>query len=164
MDLTTEISYPGGSLADVVAMVLDRDFRAEVCRATMAISHDVEVTVRPDGSADVIVSRTLPAEVPDFVRRFVGETIRLTQSETWAADNGAVARHADLLLEVEGQPATMTGTIVLEETPDGVREVVRGRLKVALPLFGGKIEAEIAKGIVAAARQEEKTGRAWLAR
>jgi hypothetical protein len=56
----------------------------------------------------------------------------------------------------------MTGSIVLRETSDGVREVVQGQLKVAVPLFGGKIETEIAKGIVAAARAEERTGRAWL--
>ncbi len=163
MDLSTEIRYPGARVDDVAAMLLDERFRAAVCDATMAISHEVQVRLGADGSAEVAVSRTLPAEVPDFVKRFVGQTIELTQSESWAAADGSSVRSADLTLAVVGKPATMTGTIVLEEDPDGVRELVRGKLKVAVPFLGGKIENEIAKAIEAAARAEEETGRAWLA-
>ncbi len=133
-----------------------------VCAATMAISHRVETRVADDGSAVVTVSRTLPAQVPDFVKRFVGETIELVQSETWAADDGTGVRRADLALKVVGQPATMTGTMTLEEGADGVHEHINGELTVAVPFFGAKIETEIAKGIVAAARAEETTGRKWL--
>jgi hypothetical protein len=163
MDLTTEMFYPGARLDDVVTMVFDKGFRAAVCEATKAIAHQVDTRLEADGSASVTVSRTLPAEVPDFVKKFVGETIELVQSETWAADDGSGVRRADLTLEVVGQPARMTGSIVLEETADGVREVVHGQLKVAVPIFGGKIETELARGIVAAAGAEEKTGRKWLA-
>ncbi len=127
-------------------MVFDKSFRAAVCVATKAISHQVDTRVQDDGSATVTVRRTLPAEVPDFVKKFVGETIELIQSETWAADDGSGVRRADLTLEVVGQPATMTGSIILEATTDGVHEVVHGELKVAVPFFGGKIETEIAKG------------------
>lgn len=163
MNVTTEIRYPGAHLESVLAMVLDREFRAAVCDATKAISHRVEIHPGAGGSATVTVSRTLPAEVPDFVRKFVGETIELVQSETWAADDGSGVRRADLTLEVVGQPAAMTGSIVLEETAEGVREVVQGELRATVPFFGGKVESELAKGIVAAARAEEKTGREWLA-
>ena len=162
MDVTTEIHYPGARIDEVVALVLDPEFRAAVCDATMAIAHEVDVQRGDDGSAVVTVNRTLPAEVPDFIRRFVGETIELAQAETWEPADGSVTRRADLSLQVVGQPAAMTGSIVLRETSDGVHEVVRGELKVSLPFIGGKIEAEIAKGIVAAARKEQETGRTWL--
>ena len=44
------------------------------------------------------------------------------------------------------------------------RELVTGQVKVAIPFLGGKIEPEIAKGIVTAMRVEQKTGREWLAK
>lgn len=164
MDVTTEMRYPDSSLDNVLAMLFDEDFRTAVCAATHAISSQVDVQSRPDGSTVVTVARTMPAEVPDVVKRFVGQTIRLDQVETWAADDGSGARHADVRLTVVGQPAAMTGTLVVETDGHGVREVVRGQLKVGVPFFGGRIEAEIAKAIVAAAREEERTGRSWLAR
>jgi uncharacterized protein DUF2505 len=164
MDVTTEISYPGADLGDVVAMILDPEFRAEVCRATMALDHRVEVGDQADGSVTVTVQRTLPAQVPDLVKRFVGETIELVQSETWSPDDGSGSRRAALSLQVVGQPASMTGEITVTHDATGVQESVHGRLQVAVPFFGGRVESELAKAIVAAARQEEQTGRAWLAR
>jgi hypothetical protein len=162
MDVRTEISYPGASVDDVFAMALDPDFRSAVCEATLAIDHEVDVQSDDDGSAVVRVSRTMPAAVPDFVRRLVGETIDLVQTETWGPDDGSGTRRADLTLQVVGQPATLTGSLSLEETPAGVVEVVQGDLRVSIPFIGKKIEAEIAKGIMAAARKEEDTGREWL--
>jgi len=164
MKLTTEMSYPGAELDRVLAMLLDEDFRSEVCAATRALSHQVDITTRADGSADVTVSRVLPADVPDFVKKFVGETIRLVQSESWAAQDGSAGRHADLTLEVVGQPATMRGSIRLDQSPDGVHERVSGDLTVSVPFVGGKIESDIAKGLLAAARVEQQTGRDWLSR
>jgi hypothetical protein len=35
---------------------------------------------------------------------------------------------------------------------------------VSLPLIGSRVESEIAKGVVAAARKEQEAGIAWLAR
>ena len=46
---------------------------------------------------------------------------------------------------------------------DGCQELVEGELTVSIPFFGKKIEPEIAKGIKAAIRAEEKTGQTWLA-
>ena len=98
MRVTTEMSYPGADLDAVVAMVFDKSFRAAVCEATKAVSHQVDISLGDGGSAVVTVRRTLPAEVPDFVKKFVGETIELVQSETWAVDDGSGVRRADLNL------------------------------------------------------------------
>jgi hypothetical protein len=39
---------------------------------------------------------------------------------------------------------------------------IEGDLKVAIPIFGKKVEPEIAKGIYAAIKQEQRTGTSWL--
>ncbi len=73
-------------------------------------------------------------------------------------------RTADLVIQITGQPAKMTGLLTLEPAGDGTRERISGDLTVSVPFVGKKIETEVAKGIVAAAATEEQTGRAWLSR
>jgi len=162
MDMTTQLTYPGASLDEVHGLALDDAFRSAVCVATGALEHRVDVRRAEDGSAVVTVERTMPADVPDFVRRFVGDTIRIVQTETWAPADGSHVRHADFSLQITGQPAGMSGALTLESSPEGVRELVRGDLRVSIPFLGKKIEAEIAKGIMAAAAKEEQVGRKWL--
>lgn len=162
MDVTTQLSYPGASLEDVYELALNDEFRAAVCVATGALEHHVDVRRADDGSAVVTVRRTMPAEVPDFVRRFVGDTIAIVQTETWAPGDGSDRRRAQLALQIVGQPAAMTGSLALDSSGGGVREVVSGDLRVSIPFLGRKIEAEIAKGVLSAARKEEQLGRQWL--
>ena len=111
-----------------------------------------------------MVDRTVPADVPDMMKKFVGETIGVKQTEDWGAPAADGSRTADLLLEIKGQPAKLTGTITLQPNGDGCHELVEGDLAVSIPFFGKKIEPEIAKGIKAAIRAEEKTGQSWLER
>jgi hypothetical protein len=163
MDLTAEITYPGATPDQAYALVVDPQFRAAVCEATKALSYDVGVDERDGTGASVRVDRTMPAEVPDFVKKLVGKTLEVRQTEDWSAPDAQGRRTADVRVDVVGQPATMTGVIVLEATPDGCREVITGQVKVSIPFLGGKIEPEIAKGIRAAIKAEQKTGREWLA-
>jgi hypothetical protein len=164
MRVTTDIDYPGATPSAVFALIARRDFRVAVCEATHALSYEVDVTVADDGSAAVTVTRTLPAEVPDFVKSFVGQTLTIVQSERWGppADDGG--RAADLLISFTGQPVRMSGSVVLEATADGARERISGDLAVSVPFLGKRIEPEVAKAIVEAAAREEQTGRAWLTR
>lgn len=163
MDVRTEISYPGAGVADVFGLALNPAFRAAVCEATMALEHDVDVRRGADGSAVVTVIRSMPAAVPDFARRLVGETVTLKQVETWQPDDGSGRRRAALSLEVVGQPARMTGSLQLAEGRGGVQQLMSGVLTVSVPFIGRRLEAEVVKGLLAAARKEEDTGRAWLA-
>jgi hypothetical protein len=162
MEMSAEIDYPGATPEEAFALIVDPKFRAAVCEATMALGHDVGIESTGNGGATVRVDRTMPAEVPDFVRKLVGETLDVRQTEEWSAPDAVGRRTADIRVEIVGQPAKMTGTIVLEAIPDGCHQVISGQVKVSIPFLGGKIEPEIAKGIRSAIRIEEQTGRAWL--
>jgi hypothetical protein len=164
MDLSAEISYPGATPDEAYALAVDPKFRAAVCEATMALAYDVGIDETDHSGASVRVDRTVPAEVPDFVKKLVGKTIDVRQTEEWSAPDADGRRTADIRVEVVGQPAKMTGTIVLEPTAEGCRQLVTGQVKVSVPFLGGKIEPEIAKSIRTAMRVEEKTGREWLAK
>jgi Protein of unknown function (DUF2505) len=164
MRLSTEIDYPGADTSAVFAMVSDRGFREAVCAATGALEYDVDVALDDDGTGGITVTRTHPAEVPDFVKKFVGQTLTLVQSETWGPPRADGGRTADLVISVKGQPASMKGSVTLETTDSGSRELIDGDLLVSVPFIGKKIEPELAKAIVAAAAKEQQTGRTWLTR
>jgi Protein of unknown function (DUF2505) len=162
MRIDAQITYPDATPEQAFGLAVDPEFRAAVWEATAALDYYVEVDEHDDGSASVQVHRVIPAQVPDFVKKLVGDTVELTQTEEWSVPDAAGRRSAKLLLEIAGQPAKMTGTIVLDRDGTGVTEQITGDLKVSIPLLGKKIEPEIAKGIYAAIKVEQKTGRAWL--
>jgi hypothetical protein len=164
MDVRAEISYPAGSPDEVFALVSDKDFRVAVCKATHALEHRVDVDPRADGGAQVRVERTFPAEVPDFVRAFVGQTLTVVQTEVWEAPRPDGVRIAALQIQFTGLPASMKGSQTLERVGAGAHQLIRGELSVSIPFIGRRIEPEVAKAIVAAAAKEQETGRAWLAR
>ncbi len=164
MDVSADISYPAASPDETFAMLMDPDFRRAVCEATGALDYDVDVDEHEDGSARVSVTRTMPADVPDFMKAFIGDTVRIRQTETWDAPDASGGRAADLVVEISGQPAKMLGSIVLATDGVGSLERIRGDVKVSIPFFGAKVEPEFAKGIVAAAAEEQRTGSTWLAR
>ncbi|MGH3471966.1 MAG: DUF2505 domain-containing protein [Nocardioidaceae bacterium] len=162
MDVTGEINYPSARIERVYGLLMDEAFRSHVCEATHALQHAVSVDCQADDTATVVVRRVMPAEVPDFIKKFVGDNITIVQTETWGRADSDGQRVADLLLEVDGQPVRMAGTIRLERAGPGAREVIRGDLRVSLPLIGRRIEPEIAKVVYAAIDAEQSIGLEWL--
>jgi Protein of unknown function (DUF2505) len=162
MDVRGEITYGSASPEQVFALAVDRAFRAAVCQATHALSYDVAVDRPDDDTATVTVRRTMPAELPDFVKRFIGETVEVVQIERWAAADRGGQRTGQLTVRVEGQPAAMAGTIAIAADGEGARTVIRGDLKVSIPVVGKRIEPEIARGFVAAIAKEQEVADRWL--
>lgn len=164
MRIEADITYADATADEAFGLTLDPEFRAAVCEATAAIDYDVEVEEHDDGSARVQVHRVMPAQVPDIVRKLVGETIDVVQTEQWSTADASGRRTADLLVEITGKPAKLTGTMTLQADGSGTTQHIEGDLKVSIPVLGRKIEPEIAKGILLAIKVEQKTGRQWLAK
>jgi Protein of unknown function (DUF2505) len=162
MDVRGEINYPNADPERAFALSMDPQYRGAVCQATRALHYDVDVDQRSDDTATVIVRRTMPADVPDFVKKFIGETVDVVQTEVWAAADPSGQRRGRLTLKIEGQPAALTGTVSLDRVGDGARASIRGDLKVSMPFVGKKIEPEIAKGILAAIGKEQEVADKWL--
>jgi uncharacterized protein DUF2505 len=141
---------------------VEQSVRERACQESGALSYEVLIEHSVDGGARVLVHRVMPAQVPDFVRRFVGESISIAQVEQWSAPGPTGVRTAVVNVTVKGQPATMTGSMVLSPAPDGSTELVTGEVKVAIPLLGRRIEPEIVKVIEAALRIEQRVGQDWV--
>jgi Protein of unknown function (DUF2505) len=162
MDFTETLSYEA-TPGEVFAMLCDEDFRAEVCRASNAIRYGVNVVPAED-TAKVLVSRVIPADVPDFAKALVGPEIEILQTEQWQPPSASGVRVADLRIEMPGKPGHLIGTVTLRPEGNGTTEIIAGELKVKVPFLGGRLETEIAKGLRAGIRSEGKVGTSWLAR
>jgi Protein of unknown function (DUF2505) len=160
MNLQTDLRYDA-SPDDVFTMLCDKDFRIEVCKATYATAYDVSIASGSD-SVTVRISREMPA--PDVARRFVGDTLEILQVERWGGRAADESRVADLSIDIPGKPGSMHGSVALTPTGSGTVEAISGEIKVRIPLVAGKLEREIARGILAAVKTEGRVGRTWLSR
>jgi hypothetical protein len=152
-----EVRYDAAP-ADVYAMLTDPDFRRAVCRAQHADGS--EVAVEPaDGGISVTVDQRRPTEgAPGFARAFVGDHIRIVQTEHWTGPDAA-----RLAVDTPGKPSRMEGRITLAAAGAGSVQTVEGDLRVTVPLMGSRLEALVADVLVQALEVEARTGREWLA-
>lgn len=144
------------SVEQMYAAHLDHAVREEACRQSGALRFAVDIAEHPGGGARIQVDRTMPATVPDFIRKFVGETIEVRQVEEWTAADADGVRRAAIRLTIKGQPASMDGQAVLRPAAAGSTETVSGDVKVAIPLVGRKIEPEIVKVVTSGLRVEQR--------
>ncbi|MFW6091996.1 MAG: DUF2505 domain-containing protein [Actinomycetota bacterium] len=161
MDLRTQLHFDADPAA-VFAMLTDEDYIARKVRAANAIGHDVTVT-RTGDEVTIRLLRRMPPDVPDFLRRFVGETIDLDQTDMWRAAASDGTRHGTIAIDMVGKPVTLRGTMRLERDGEATVTTVDATIKASVPLVGGKIEHALRDGLLVAARREEEVGRAWLA-
>lgn len=162
MRLHETADYPGATPEQVFAIIGDDEFRADVCEKMHAIAY--EVTVDDDGEGVRIqIDRTMPADMPDFIKKLTGETVEVRQVEEWGPAAADGSRTGTVRLTIKSQPASMDGTTAIRATSEGSELVVDGDLKVKIPLIGRRIEPEIAKAVIAALRVESEEGRARFA-
>jgi hypothetical protein len=161
--ITAELAYDADP-ETVFAMICDVGFQERKCMANGAIEHEVEIEEFEDGGAVVTTHRTLPADgVPDFIKSFIGNTLKVTQTDDWAGPGQDGRREGTAMVEIAGAPVRFTATLRLEPNGSGSRQSVDGALKASVPLVGGKIEKAVEPAIRAAIRAEQRTSVAWLA-
>ena len=163
MKVTAQMRYAADPQR-AFAMLLDEDFQQEVCRATGSLGSEVAIDGTAAG-ATIRTTRQLPTDqFPDFVQKFVGDTVHVARVDTWGPAAADGSRDGTIVVEIKGAPVRLSGTLTLR--PDGTGSLVDvdSDLKASVPLIGGKIEKAVEPPIRAAVRREEKVGARWLAR
>jgi hypothetical protein len=160
MKLKEQFIYPAGAAA-VFDLMQDAAFRKQAAEATGG--RDVDVDVTPSGSGVTItIARSQPAtssRVPDFIKSFIGETVRVKQIEKWSEPDADGNRTADISMKVQGQPAGMEARATLtNKTAGKAAFVVQGDVKVKVPFVGKKVEPFIAKVIEKSLQYDVKAG------
>ena len=163
MRLQKSLSYPAPA-GEVAALLADRSFVDEVCAASGAVSHEVDVSGDPAGAFAVTSTRVLPTdELPDVARRFVGATLSLRQVDRWDAPGPDGSRSGTLALEVPGAPVTARAAMTLRpDDAGGSQQVVDGELTASVPLVGRRIEKAAVTPLMMALEQMEQLARRRL--
>jgi len=160
MELKLSASYDA-TPEEVFAIVTDATFREQACEKTKALSYNVEVT--KSGSDTVVkVRREMPSDgVPDFAKKFVGETLTLVQTETWHAAKADGSRNADVSGEIVNTPVTLKGTASITGSGGQAVQAIDLDVKVAVPLIGKKMEPFVVDAIRSGLQKEHELGREW---
>ncbi len=157
MKLSEKFSYDGADVEAVYGLLANQAFRTESCANQGATDYEVTVEESGDG-ATVTIVRTQDADMPDFVKKLTGSTVKVKQTEVWSGPDSSGNRTADVKVSIIGQPAEMTGTATLSARDGGSDFTVDGDVKVSIPFIGKKIEPEVAKAIRASLREEVEYG------
>jgi hypothetical protein len=159
MKLQETFTYPGADVEAVYAVTTDPEFRREAAEAVG--SKDIEVTIEPDGDGHVVtIIRSQPADLPDSIKKFTGDAVKVKQTERWSAPDASGTRTADLKVNMIGQPAEVVGTLTIAGPETTL--TIAGDAKVNVPFFGKKIEPVIVKAVIGALRSEVELGRERL--
>ena len=162
MRLSAELRYEADP-ATVYEMISDLKFQERKFANTGSVSYEVTLDAHEDGGITVTSRRELPTDrVPDFLRSFVGSTVKVQQVEEWGAAEADGVRNGNLIADLSGMPVRFTARLSLVTSDAGTLEIVQGDLKASVPLIGGKVEKAVEPAIKAAVAAEQRTGRDWL--
>lgn len=139
MKITRSATLPAG-VEDAFGVISDQDYQQAKVRA-QAEDATATVTEQAGGTLAVHSVRNVPTTgMPGPIVSMVGQTLTITEQQTWRSAKDDGSRTADLELTVAGVPLSLVGTITLSPTTTGARLTVEADLSCSLPLFGKKVE------------------------
>ena len=93
----------------------------------------------PDVVWAIVTHRTVEADIPGFAKKVFKPVNALTQIEEWEPAAGA-SRAGTWRIETKGVPVSTGGATRLAAAPAGSVHHIEGRIKVSVPLVGGRLE------------------------
>jgi len=163
--MTTQVTYtqhfPAAPDA-VWTMLADTDYIT--AKGMRSGSLEVNPEVEDQGAETLIISRRkLPAQMPGFMKKFVGEQLIINETQKWGTAAADGSRTGTFVIDFGGQPMGFRGTLALRPTSEGTEVVTDGSLKASVPIVGSKAEGVAKEWTVRYLRKEEETGALWLA-
>jgi Protein of unknown function (DUF2505) len=146
----------------VAEAILDEGFQ----KSLADIGHLRERTLlsqeeRPDGTVERRIRCVLDINVSGVAKSFIGDgdpawvEVAIWDPETHTWDWEIEPEVAQDLLQASGR-------IILESDGDATNRVVEGKVKVRIPLYGGKVEGWIVDGLERAYQEEAERLNEWL--
>lgn len=155
-DLRSEFSLPGDP-TKVFAVLTNPDFLA--AKVALAQSGQYSITgISPD--LTVQVERTVAADLPPMVRKFVGENLVVKEIQTWSksSDHQYVAQFS---LAIPGAPVEISGQIKISGDQQTQIEIT-GKVKVNVPIFGAAAEPQVVGQINKVLADEQALCQDWI--
>lgn len=139
MRISRTAPLPAG-VEEVFAIIATTEHqRAKIAAA--GAEGTASVTEQVGGFTAVHAERVLPTRgMPGPVAAMVGDTLQVTEQQTWRPAAADGSRTADLEITVGGVPVTLRGHVVLAPAAAGSTMSVDADLRCSIPLMGRKIE------------------------
>ena len=83
------------------------------------------------------------APLPDFAKKFLGETNEITQSDTWDLEK----KTGRIEAEIKGVPVKVFADMKLADEGAGSANTLKWSLSCGIPFIGGKLEEVVAGDI-----------------
>ena len=99
------------------------------------------------------------APLPDFAKKFLGESTVITQTDTW--DLGASTGRIEI--EIKGAPVKVSADMALKNAGAGSANEMKWNVSCGIPLIGGKLESVGGDDIKAKSKNDEAASRKILA-
>ena len=123
------------------------------------------LTVDGDTSAAFTLTavRALPTKrLPEFARKFVGESLTVTQTEQWAAPLPDGSREAQVSISIAGVPVSADAVQRLIAEGTSTRVDVEGNVSSSIPFMGAKIADAAEPMIGKALNIQAAQAKSWL--
>lgn len=162
MALSASTTLPH-SVESVTAVFVNEDFLRHTSELVGGTLESFTVDGDPAGAFNTTTVRTIPTtRMPDLARKFVGESLKVTQLESWAAPEADGSRQSTISLKVAGAPLDVNAVQRLVADGGSTRIELEGTVTSSVPLLGGKI-ADAAEPMVGKALNIQSTqAQAWL--
>ncbi|MFC8179806.1 DUF2505 domain-containing protein [Rhodococcus sp. NPDC057297] len=116
-----------------------------------------------NGTISVVITQTVPEEeLPAAVTAFKKGPLIIERTESWGPLGGGRAE-GKFGATVDGAPATISGTTLLEGDDTSSTMSLSGTTEVKIPLFGSKIEAMISEQVLGLIDNEHDFTGNWIA-
>jgi uncharacterized protein YndB with AHSA1/START domain len=129
-----------GDVDQVFALMTDPKFLERKFTAGGAKEVSVDHEELGDGRCRVTIRRHVTVDLPGFAKKFIQPTNSLLQTETWEPAGPGEPRSCRYRVDVQGVPSHIDGTVTLTPDGTGTRQDIEAKVKVSIPIVGGKLE------------------------
>jgi hypothetical protein len=162
MALSASTTLPHG-VDSVTAVFANEDFQRHTSEYVGGTLESFTVAGDIAGEFSTTSVRTLPTtRLPEIARKFVGESLKVTQVENWDAPAADGSRQSTISLKIAGAPIDVSAVQRLVADGGSTRVELEGNVTSSVPFLGGKI-ADAAEPMVGKALNiQSQQAQAWL--
>ncbi|MBV1779223.1 DUF2505 domain-containing protein [Paeniglutamicibacter sp. ABSL32-1] len=162
LNATTDLTHAPDT---VIATLADRDFAEHLTGLVGGELKSFEVAGDTAAAFTLTTVRTLPTDrAPEIARKFVGQSVEVTQVESWSSPAADGSREATLKVTVGSLPVSVSGTESLRATDAGSALGVEATVSSSIPFVGGKIASAAEPFISKALSLQAAKVSAWIER
>jgi Protein of unknown function (DUF2505) len=163
MPLSASTHLPA-SVQRVTEVFNDEAFIRHISESVGGTLESFELTGDLAGAFSTKVLRTLPTDrLPDLAKTMIGSSLKVTQTEEWAAPAADGSRDVQITLNVGGVPLKVTAVQHVRADGDGTELSLEGSVNSSIPFLGPKIAAAAEPMVGKALNLQASAAEDWMA-